>query len=60
MQYAQSARSAGAPRRKKRVKSKPAERGSMDLIFLILVLTLLGIGLIMLFSASYAYAYYYD
>lgn len=60
MQYAQSARSAGAPRRKKRAKSKPAERGSMDLIFLILVLTLLGIGLIMLFSASYAYAYYYD
>ena len=60
MQYAQSARSAGAPRRKKRVKSKPAERGSMDLIFLILVLTLLGIGWIMLFSASYAYAYYYD
>ena len=60
MQYAHSARSAGAPRRKKRVKSKPAERGSMDLIFLILVLTLLGIGLIMLFSASYAYAYYYD
>lgn len=43
--------------RKKRIK---AEKGSIDLTFLILILVLLAIGLIMLFSASYAYAYYHD
>ncbi len=51
------AREAGFARKKKRIK---AEKGAMDLTFLVLVMSLLAIGLIMLFSASYAYAYYHD
>ncbi len=40
------------------VKKPKAQRGPIDLTFLILVLLLLTIGLVMLFSASYANAYY--
>lgn len=47
----------GAKKSRLRIK---AQKGTMDLTFMILVLLLLAIGLIMLFSASYAYAYYND